>query len=92
MEIITALLKIDWFGVLGALVALLSAAIALATLIPGDEPERTLKLQHPKLAGRSIEKIQLLDYRMDTGRGYAPARPQDHRPTEPFGRGVDTLS
>jgi hypothetical protein len=26
---------------------------------------------------------------MDTGRGYAPARPQDHRPTEPFGRGVD---
>ena len=43
MEIITALLKIDWFGVLGALVALLSAAIALATLIPGDEPERTLQ-------------------------------------------------
>lgn len=57
--------------------------------IDRDYAERTLKLQHPKLAGRSIEKIQLLDYRMDTGRGYAPARPQDHRPTEPFGRGVD---
>jgi hypothetical protein len=43
MEIISTLLKIDWFGVLGALVALLSATVALATLIPGEEPERTLQ-------------------------------------------------
>ena len=32
----------DWVAWLGALVALLSAVIAVASLIPGDEPEATL--------------------------------------------------
>lgn len=32
----------DMFAWLGALVALLSAVIAVASLIPGDEPEATL--------------------------------------------------
>jgi len=32
----------DVFAWLGALVALLSAVIAVASLIPGDEPEATL--------------------------------------------------
>jgi hypothetical protein len=33
----------DIFAWLGALVALLSAVIAVASLIPGDEPENTLQ-------------------------------------------------
>ena len=33
----------DVFAWLGALVALLSAVIAVASLIPGDEPETTLR-------------------------------------------------
>jgi len=33
----------DIFAWLGALVALLSAVIAIASLIPGDEPETTLR-------------------------------------------------
>ena len=33
----------DVFAWLGALVALLSAVIAIASLIPGDEPENTLQ-------------------------------------------------
>jgi hypothetical protein len=33
----------DIFAWLGALVALLSAVIAVASLIPGDEPETTLR-------------------------------------------------
>jgi len=33
----------DAFAWLGALVALLSAVIAVASLIPGDEPENTLQ-------------------------------------------------
>lgn len=33
----------DVFAWLGALVALLSAVIAIASLIPGDEPEATLR-------------------------------------------------
>lgn len=33
----------DMFAWLGALVALLSAVIAVASLIPGDEPESTLR-------------------------------------------------
>jgi len=33
----------DVFAWLGALVALLSAVIAIASLIPGDEPETTLR-------------------------------------------------
>lgn len=33
----------DVFAWLGALVALLSAVIAVASLIPGDEPEATLR-------------------------------------------------
>lgn len=59
--------------------------------IDRDSAERTLKLQHPKLAGRSIEKIQLLDYRVDDNRwGRAPLKSfPDIRPTEPFGRDVD---
>ena len=32
----------DVFAWLGALVALLSAVIAIASLVPGDEPETTL--------------------------------------------------
>lgn len=33
----------DVFAWVGALVALLSAVIAIASLIPGDEPEATLR-------------------------------------------------
>ena len=33
----------DVFAWVGALVALLSAVIAIASLIPGDEPENTLQ-------------------------------------------------
>jgi len=33
----------DIFAWVGALVALLSAVIAIASLIPGDEPENTLQ-------------------------------------------------
>ena len=33
----------DVFAWVGALVALLSAVIAIASLIPGDEPESTLR-------------------------------------------------
>jgi hypothetical protein len=33
----------DVFAWLGALVALLSAVIAIASLVPGDEPENTLQ-------------------------------------------------
>ena len=33
----------DVFAWVGALVALLSAVIAIASLIPGDEPEKTLQ-------------------------------------------------
>jgi hypothetical protein len=33
----------DVFAWLGALIALLSAVIAVASLIPGDEPENTLQ-------------------------------------------------
>jgi hypothetical protein len=41
--IIPALLKIDWLGALGALTAMLGAVAAVATFIPGDEPEKTLQ-------------------------------------------------
>jgi hypothetical protein len=42
MEIITHLAS-NWQSYLGVVTAVLAAAIAVATLIPGDEPERTLQ-------------------------------------------------
>ena len=41
-QILTFIQSQDLFAWLGALVALLSAVIAVASLIPGDEPEATL--------------------------------------------------
>ena len=41
-QILTFVQSQDVFAWLGALVALLSAVIAVASLIPGDEPEATL--------------------------------------------------
>jgi hypothetical protein len=41
--IIPALLKVDWLGVLGAITALLTAVIAIASFIPGDQPEKALQ-------------------------------------------------
>jgi len=42
MEIITHVLT-NWQQYLGVITAVLGAAIAVATVIPGDEPERTLQ-------------------------------------------------
>ena len=41
-QILTFIQSQDVFAWVGALVALLSAVIAVASLIPGDEPEATL--------------------------------------------------
>ena len=41
-QILTFIQSQDVFAWVGALVALLSAVIAVASLIPGDEPEKTL--------------------------------------------------
>jgi hypothetical protein len=42
-QVLTFIQSQDIFAWLGALVALLSAVIAIASLIPGDEPEATLR-------------------------------------------------
>ena len=42
-QILTFVQSQDVFAWVGALVALLSAVIAIASLIPGDEPETTLR-------------------------------------------------
>ena len=42
MEIITNILT-NWENYLGVISAVLLAAIAVATVIPGDEPEKTLQ-------------------------------------------------
>ena len=42
-QILTFIQSQDIFAWVGALVALLSAVIAVASLIPGDEPENTLQ-------------------------------------------------
>jgi len=42
MDLITHLLT-NWQSYLGVLTAVLAAAIAVASVIPGDEPERTLR-------------------------------------------------
>jgi len=42
-QILTFIQSQDVFAWVGALVALLSAVIAVASLIPGDEPEATLR-------------------------------------------------
>ena len=42
-QILTFVQSQDVFAWVGALVALLSAVIAIASLIPGDEPESTLR-------------------------------------------------
>jgi len=42
-QILTFIQSQDVFAWVGALVALLSAVIAIASLIPGDEPESTLR-------------------------------------------------
>ena len=41
-QLLTFIQSQDVFAWVGALVALLSAVIAVASLIPGDEPEATL--------------------------------------------------
>jgi len=42
-QILTFIQSQDLFAWVGALVALFSAVIAVASLIPGDEPENTLQ-------------------------------------------------
>jgi len=42
-QILTFIQSQDVFAWVGALVALLTAVIAIASLIPGDEPETTLR-------------------------------------------------
>ena len=42
-NIISLFASQDWFAWLGAITALLGAIIAIAQLIPGDEPENTLQ-------------------------------------------------
>ena len=42
MDIITNILN-NWQAYLGVITAVLAAAIAVATVIPGDEPEKTLQ-------------------------------------------------
>jgi hypothetical protein len=42
MDLITHIAS-NWQSYLGVITAVLAAAIAVATLIPGDEPERTLQ-------------------------------------------------
>jgi len=42
MEIIQNIAS-NWQSYLGVLTAVLGAAIAVATIVPGDEPERTLQ-------------------------------------------------
>lgn len=42
MEIINNIAQ-NWQAYVGVLTAVLTAAIAVATVIPGDEPERTLQ-------------------------------------------------
>jgi len=42
-NIISLIASQDWLAWLGALTALLGAVIAIAQLIPGDEPENTLQ-------------------------------------------------
>jgi uncharacterized membrane protein len=42
MDILNNILN-NWQSYLGALSAILVAAIAVASLIPGDEPEKTLQ-------------------------------------------------
>lgn len=42
MDLITNILN-NWQSYVGVITAVLAAAIAVATLIPGDEPERTLQ-------------------------------------------------
>jgi len=41
--IISLITSQDWLAWLGAITALLGAVIAIAQLIPGDEPENTLQ-------------------------------------------------
>ena len=42
-NLINIMTSIDFFAWLGAITAILGAAIAVAQLIPGDEPENTLQ-------------------------------------------------
>ena len=42
MEIIQTIAT-NWQSYLGVITAVLAAAVAVATVIPGDEPERTLQ-------------------------------------------------
>ena len=42
MDLITNILN-NWQAYLGVITAVLAAAIAVATVIPGEEPERTLQ-------------------------------------------------
>ena len=42
-QLIPTLLSVDWLGVLGAITALLTAVIAVASFIPGDQPEKALQ-------------------------------------------------
>ena len=42
MDVLTNILN-NWQTYLGVITAVMGAAIAVATVIPGDEPERTLQ-------------------------------------------------
>jgi hypothetical protein len=54
--ILTFIQSQDVFAWVGALVALLSAVIAVASLIPGDEPEATLTKIVSVLSKFSVKK------------------------------------
>ncbi len=43
LELANTLSKIDWLAVLGALTAILSGLIIIFQMIPGDQPEKTLR-------------------------------------------------
>ena len=55
-QILTFIQSQDVFAWVGALVALLSAVIAVASLIPGDEPENTLRKVVDVLSKFSVKK------------------------------------
>ena len=55
MDIINNILT-NWQTYLGAVSAVLVAAIAVATLIPGDQPEKTLQSIVDVIARLSVKK------------------------------------
>lgn len=44
LKVIELLGKIDWLTILGAISAICTGLIVIFSLIPGDQPEKTLKI------------------------------------------------